>query len=517
MYNKYDFHNLMQSFFQSQVQSAQEFSKYKDQLSDSMLSLAHRHIDTSIQSLEKFHEHVSSDASTLKSDILAATLKTAIDHHNHFKNHLRLHKDSSNSRNQTFRRLAIGTSMAVFGLMSGVKASALQNTDGQSTPHPTAHAWTAEQASGKTSLPPPSTVHQSLRDAANAAQMAGDPERVLELWRTQQAFAKELENMLKKDSFDKILNAAFATELWAKKISNDERTALVGLVFKNTTFTDNQKSILQGLLPNALSHHIKSAAYSLELLGSDYHDRVATLYEQSALHKETNILDIYKAAVELTRFGTEYNDRVAALYELVANHPTASLDYILGAADGLRDLGSDYHDRAAELYKESANPYELSTHDQDANLYQIESAANALSRFGAEYHPKAAALFERGAHHQDATSNHIEWAANGLKALGSKYPIGSTERTQYNKRAATLYGLNPNHREATLDQIISVANKFISLGGAKHYPNAAKSFEQSADHQDANPFSLRQAADGLKALGSNYSDRASELFKKLGF
>jgi hypothetical protein len=191
MYNKYDFHNLMQSFFQSQVQSAQEFSKYKDQLSDSMLSLAHRHIDTSIQSLEKFHEHVSSDASTLKSDILAATLKTAIDHHNHFKNHLRLHKDSSNSRNQTFRRLAIGTSMAVFGLMSGVKASTLQNTDGQLTPRSTAHAWIAEKASGKTPLKSPSTVHQSLYSAANTAKTAGDPERVLELWRTQQAFTQE--------------------------------------------------------------------------------------------------------------------------------------------------------------------------------------------------------------------------------------------------------------------------------------------------------------------------------------
>ena len=191
MYNKYDFHNLMQSFFQSQVQSAQEFSKYKDQLSDSMLSLAHRHIDTSIQSLEKFHEHVSSDASTLKSDILAATLKTAIDHHNHFKNHLRLHKDSSNSRNQTFRRLATGTSMAVFGLMSGVKASTLQNTDGQLTPRSTAHAWIAEKASGKTPLKSPSTVHQSLYSAANTAKTAGDPERVLELWRTQQAFTQE--------------------------------------------------------------------------------------------------------------------------------------------------------------------------------------------------------------------------------------------------------------------------------------------------------------------------------------
>jgi hypothetical protein len=297
MYNKYDFHNLMQSFFQSQVQSAQEFSKYKDQLSDSMLSLAHRHIDTSIQSLEKFHEHVSSDASTLKSDILAATLKTAIDHHNHFKNHLRLHKDSSNSRNQTFRRLAIGTSMAVFGLMSGVKASTLQNTDGQLTPRSTAHAWIAEKASGKTPLKSPSTVHQSLYSAANTAKTAGDPERVLELWRTQQAFTQESNREPYRS--DEIIGPStvhqslYSASKTAQTEGNPERVLELWRTQQAFTQESNREPYRSDEIigPSTVHQSLKDAANTAKTAGNP--ERVLELWRtQQAFAQESTILNM---------------------------------------------------------------------------------------------------------------------------------------------------------------------------------------------------------------------------------
>ena len=76
-------------------------------------------------------------------------------------------------------------------LGSTLNAAALQITNGQLTPRSTAHAWIAEKASGKTPNKPPFEIHRSLRAAVDTAQTAGNPERVIELWRTQQTFIKE--------------------------------------------------------------------------------------------------------------------------------------------------------------------------------------------------------------------------------------------------------------------------------------------------------------------------------------
>ena len=76
-------------------------------------------------------------------------------------------------------------------LGSTLNAAALEITDGQLTPRAAAHAWIAEKASGKNPSKSPSSIHEALRTAANAAKTEGNPKLMIDLWRTQQAFTKE--------------------------------------------------------------------------------------------------------------------------------------------------------------------------------------------------------------------------------------------------------------------------------------------------------------------------------------
>lgn len=70
-------------------------------------------------------------------------------------------------------------------------ASTLQITDGSLTPRSAAQAWIAEKKSGKTPATPASKIHEALFNAAGAAEKGNNPERLIELWRTQQIFTKE--------------------------------------------------------------------------------------------------------------------------------------------------------------------------------------------------------------------------------------------------------------------------------------------------------------------------------------
>jgi hypothetical protein len=139
----------------------------------------------------------------------------------------------------------------------------------------------------------------------------------------QVSVTAQFKNMLTKDSFDGVLNATFATKLWTKKISKDECTALVAFINKHPTFTDDQKHILQGLLPNATSDAICLTASEFSNLGSispaesaeraKHHDRAAVLYEKSADYPAAPSKDIRKAAGGLKTLGSAYHGRADAL------------------------------------------------------------------------------------------------------------------------------------------------------------------------------------------------------------
>lgn len=133
MYNQNNLHTFMRSFLEAHAEHLRSLNQHRDKISDAMSSLFHRHIDDSIQKLEKFHAHVSNDTSEFKSDILAQTLKKAIDQHHHFKKSLMEHKDTLNTKKQTLRRIAMST-IAAFGLMSGVKAADMSSTNESQTP-----------------------------------------------------------------------------------------------------------------------------------------------------------------------------------------------------------------------------------------------------------------------------------------------------------------------------------------------------------------------------------------------
>jgi hypothetical protein len=79
----------------------------------------------------------------------------------------------------------------LMGSTLSAASTALQITDGSLTPRSAANAWIAEKASGKKPAQSASEIHEALDAAARAASTARNPERMIELWRTQERFTKE--------------------------------------------------------------------------------------------------------------------------------------------------------------------------------------------------------------------------------------------------------------------------------------------------------------------------------------
>ena len=230
--------------------------------------------------------------------------------------------------------------------------------------------------------------------------------------------------------FDNVLNAAFAVKSWMKKMG-PERTALVAAINRHPTFTDNQKIILSGLLPNATTLDIKRAASRLRVRGTAYHDKAAAFFERVVQHPGATAFLIQRIARELRDLGTAYYPKAAVLFELSANHVGATADDIRSAATGFYYLGSAYYPKAAALYEKSA-------HHVGATADDICEAAHEVFKLGTAYHKSAAKLYELAAQHRKATRHYIRSAADGLRDLGSTYPEGSAERTDYQTRAEAL-------------------------------------------------------------------------------
>lgn len=89
------------------------------------------------------------------------------------------------------KKLSTALTMALLLGSTLNAASTLQITDGSSTPRSAANAWIAEKRSGKTPATQPYKIHEILYNAADAAEKTGNHERMLELWRTQKAFSEE--------------------------------------------------------------------------------------------------------------------------------------------------------------------------------------------------------------------------------------------------------------------------------------------------------------------------------------
>lgn len=138
--NNNNLNTFMQSMLNSQQQMMDTVAHYRDQLSETMSAIVLDHLDASIERLRWLHDQVSNDTSQLKSDILAASLKNAIDQHQHIKDRWVTHRHQANTHKTTLRRLAMGT-MAAFGVMSGLKAApALGHEEGSSRAHTGASA-----------------------------------------------------------------------------------------------------------------------------------------------------------------------------------------------------------------------------------------------------------------------------------------------------------------------------------------------------------------------------------------
>ncbi len=301
------------------------------------------------------------------------------------------------------------------------------------------------------------------------------------------------------ESFDYILNAAFALNSWTKKMTANEHKALVPLINVNRIFNDTEKDIIKGLLPNATPNDILRAANGLRYLG--FTDRAEALYEKSAQHLTATPDDIrlvadgltvlrltdrvaplYEKSAHRLKF-LRFTDRAAALYELAAQHITATPGNIRLAAGALKTLG--LIDRAVALYEQSA--LHPKAHPDDLRL-----ATDALKALG--FTDTAAALYEKSGHYPNTDLGSIQRAADGLKALG----LIDRAAVLY-ERAATVYELVANRKNARIYHILKAAEKLSCLG-AEYHPKAAALFERWANHQDATSIDIECAANGLRLL-----------------
>jgi hypothetical protein len=157
-------------------------------------------------------------------------------------------------------------------------------------------------------------------------------------------------------SFYNILKTALNVKFWIVLMSDKDHAAYVSAINGNAMFSDPQKQILRGLLPNATPEDILGAAESLGGLGSNYHDRAEELFERFASHPTTTPQDIRATADEIQHQlghypeGSEQRtrcfDRAKKLLRRSACRPDATPYDIQWAAVGIM-----------ELYAYPYNPY----------------------------------------------------------------------------------------------------------------------------------------------------------------
>jgi tetratricopeptide (TPR) repeat protein len=238
----------------------------------------------------------------------------------------------------------------------------------------------------------------------------------------------QIQSMLINDPLDKILNTAFTTELWQKKISDDEHKALVTFI-KGSITSNTRRFILEGILPNASPYARLWAAQSLKALGSKYHDRAAVLFEKSADYPTPGsgmVANILTAADALKQLGLA--DRALTLYKKAADYPTDTVQDTRSVTDNLKALGLT--DRAAEVYERFANRDKI-------EYSNLQWAAHGLAGLGSKYHDRSAVLFELSANKLNVKPYQIIFAADGLR------------KVTLTQRAAAVYKKATDHLDAT--------------------------------------------------------------------
>jgi hypothetical protein len=157
----------------------------------------------------------------------------------------------------------------------------------------------AEKASGKASATPAFQVHQALYNAADAAQKAGNPERMRELWTTQQAFTKESGEQPSDSRYasrvihafqvhEALYNAADA----AQKAGNPEH--MLELWTTQQAFATESKTKPLGLTEVIYTSAIHQV-FSLALDKETDNQRIVSLYETWLEFEMSNRPDSFKA------------------------------------------------------------------------------------------------------------------------------------------------------------------------------------------------------------------------------
>lgn len=169
----------------------------------------------------------------------------------------------------------------------------------------------------------------------------------------------------------------------------------------------------------------------------------------------------------------------------------------------------------------------------NADPLNIRNAADSLRDLGKQclkgspeqqqFYDKAVVTYERSAHHPNATPKDIRNAAECLEVFGNLYPKDSAERKQFYDKAVGLFDLSVNHKSVTLDDIKWSAYTLLNLG-ITYYHKPAALFERIAQHPDATPVDILNAANALFVdFGNEYPEdnaertqyylRSAELFK----
>jgi hypothetical protein len=548
MHHHNNTHTFIDSLLQSQHQFMQAMADHRDQLSETMSSMAHTYLDTSIDRLKRFHDHVANDASGLKSDMLDATLKAAIDQHLHLKDRLTVHKHHANSHKQTLRRLAMGV-MATFGVMSGVKAAdAFDPGQGNGGAH-SSTSTTQQSASEASNYQTKVAQHNGSSNAgtqgtaatshnASASQSAALYQaRPAAYYRDPMALANQPTNADSVSSGITTLPSTSAAsdggaltreallqQLEALVKSNHEQfqARAESQALKEKELADNLQRQLKEIqefknefkesqtLLRAEAEELLDSSLGLEgtYKHSEKFKERAGKYLKAAYATDATSKTITKSADEIFKMASKLSESplktqsfaiVLDLLKKTANHPDASVDDIFHAAEMSRSteilsneaLKMNALKQAAEFFEKAAN-------HEDVTNKVLRLAVQAIIDLGPAYHDRAAAITERVAK-WEASIEDIRWAANIFRDLEKEYRENNTKRKEFEGKARLA--------ETLIDKKFDEARTewLNTLSGVKQSTEAVNNFYKMGTSKNKTSHEKAYAVDEIIKIADSYN------------
>lgn len=520
MYNQNNINALMESFIHANSQLLNAFSENRHKLSESIHSMAQNHLDSTIDGLKQFHAFVSGNDSDMRSDYLAATIKRAIDHHQHMKDGMRLHKEGANLRQNTLRRLAMGL-MATFGVMSSAKA---------------ADAAGLEESSDSKSS---SVVVSDSSDTHYYPKLN----------------MRSSDIMRKFAIGDKADNYRIFAEHYSKLPGHKQDAVDNYKQFASLYYPQpgDSKAVINERIKQISQSDLLDAAEQIAKFGQEYYRDAAKLFKMVYSHEAPNLAkaDFKRAADTLVDFGEAYYPDAVELYMMFAKYKNteaalkikdgaiAFLKEINASSDEIKSMEGKYYDGKIDLidlsrevsglgkafYPQAAEILMMLADKTDTVSLELIHAAEALKELGPEYQQQVEYLLLKYGEHQDTPVGYILDAAKELANLGNnkyafelfKKVVDHTESdpSDIQEALAEISKIAKSNTEDWKFDLIDLSSQVASLGNA-FYPQAAEFLMILADKSDTTYLELSAASDALREFGAEYKQQLGKVLAKLG-